>query len=188
MPHRLPTRPPFRFTAPPLMALALLVVGATIPGCQTGDADTNGRAEARVEPVDLQRSMSLEASTFAEPGAMLFKDEATFEPYRSGGLADLEVNWTQSDVVVVALGAQPTGGYWVKLTGAQRVGPQLYVQATASRPGPDAMVTQAVTYPIALGVIEKSPAQVVVPEVESLTGAEMPAAENVEAVEGEDGE
>lgn len=161
----------------PLAALCLLLplAGCVSQSPTEGDRAGDGDGESQsVEPVEIKRSLRADASTFQEPGAFLFKREADFQAYRRGPLMDLKVDWGSSDVVVVALGAQPTGGYWVHITGAQRVGPKLYVQAIASRPAAEDVVTQAITYPVATAVIEKTPAGSVTPEVESVTGQEPP--------------
>ena len=159
-------------SAPCLTAVLLLCLGA----CQTETRESQAPEPSgpqAVEPVEIMESMSVEASTFSEPGAYLFKREQDFESYRRGRLVDLEVDWDDSDVVVLALGSQPTGGYWAKIRSAQRVGPTLYIQAVANRPGPDEMVTQALTFPVAVAVVEKSAAGTVVPEVDSVTGRDL---------------
>lgn len=160
------------------LSFAALFLTLPLAGCaspsQTPDAAGEESGPRVVAPVDIQRTMRADVSTFQEPGAYLFKREADFEAYRRGPLMDMDVAWGSSDVVVVALGAQPTGGYWVHINGAQRVGPKLYVQAIASRPAAEDVVTQAITYPVAVAVIEKTQAGSVTPEVESVTGEEPP--------------
>jgi hypothetical protein len=70
-------------------------------------------------------------------------------------LSELEVDLDQYDLVLVALGQQPTGGYWVHITGLQRVGDVIYVEGIANAPADDEAVTQAQTYPYAAAVIPK---------------------------------
>ncbi|MFW6335823.1 MAG: protease complex subunit PrcB family protein [Phycisphaeraceae bacterium] len=166
---------PLRFFA--VLPLAALCLVLPLAGCASpSQSGTDGEdAGPRViEPVEIEQTMRADASTFQEPGAFLFKREAEFEAYRRGPLMELDVNWSDSDVVVVALGAQPTGGYWVHVTAAQRAGSRLYVQAIASRPAAEDVVTQAITYPVSVAVVEKTPAGSVTPEVESVTGEEPP--------------
>jgi hypothetical protein len=50
-------------------------------------------------------------------------------------------------VAAVFLGARPTGGYGVEITGTRRDGDTLVVEFVERRPGPDAIVTQALTAP-----------------------------------------
>lgn len=169
-----------RRVASPLATLPLAALCLVLPlaGCaSTSQSQTNGGEDSElrvIEPVEIKQTMRGDVSTFQEPGAFLFKREAEFEAYRRGPLMELDVDWGNSDVVVVSLGAQPTGGYWVSITGAQRVGPKLYVQAIASRPAAEDMVTQVITYPVSVAVVEKTPAGTVTPEVESVTGEEPP--------------
>lgn len=68
------------------------------------------------------------------------------------------VRWGQQVVVVVGQGTQPTGGYWVRVTGVElgerRGKPWLTVRYMANRPGPGDIVTQALTQPYSAVVVD----------------------------------
>ncbi|MEO1237961.1 MAG: protease complex subunit PrcB family protein [Planctomycetota bacterium] len=73
----------------------------------------------------------------------------------------VKVDFARHSVILLSLGEQPTGGYAAEITALQVKGNEVFVQATATRPGPEATVTQAITYPYAAVATEKLPAGVV---------------------------
>ncbi len=92
------------------------------------------------------------------PGVRLIKSEEQLRALGSDELLAIAVDFDDSDLVVVSMGEQPTGGYWCDVTAVQQVGNTLWVQATVNRPGEDEVVTQALTYPYCAAVIEKTAA------------------------------
>jgi hypothetical protein len=52
-----------------------------------------------------------------------------------------------STVVAIHAGQRPTGGYSVEVTGVERAGDDCTVRYRVRGPGPDDIVTQALTYP-----------------------------------------
>ena len=67
-----------------------------------------------------------------------------------------QVDFTRHMVVVVALGARSTGGYWVEVDGAYVGERLLTVEAIASSPGEACITTQAFTQPLDAALIPRS--------------------------------
>lgn len=71
--------------------------------------------------------------------------------------------------ILVTYGEKPTGGYAVEITGVAEKADRLVVTVKFAEPGPDDMVTQALTYPYDLMIIDDPD----LPSVEFVaTGAE----------------
>ncbi len=78
------------------------------------------------------------------------------EQFKALGLADAKpANFKTQDMILVGLGEQPTGGYWVHITQVFRVGDEIVVQATVNRPGEGDMTTQALTQPYCIATTAK---------------------------------
>ncbi len=58
--------------------------------------------------------------------------------------------------ILVTYGEKPTGGYTVEIAEIARQGEELFVTVQFSEPGEDEMVTQAITYPYDLAVVEET--------------------------------
>ncbi len=56
--------------------------------------------------------------------------------------------------ILVTYGEKPTGGYAVEITGVEEKSDKLVVTVKFTEPGPDDIVTQALTYPYDLMVID----------------------------------
>lgn len=74
--------------------------------------------------------------------------------------AGADIDFSQHSVILFSLGQQPTAGFSADINGLQLKGKQLYVQGTAVAPGPNAVTTQAITYPYAAVAVEKLPSGV----------------------------
>lgn len=77
------------------------------------------------------------------------------------------VDFDRETLLVASMGAMPTGGYGIRVTSVQAIpeqrgGFRVSVRLSVFDPEPDAMVTQAFTYPVDVAVIprEKWPAAV----------------------------
>lgn len=68
------------------------------------------------------------------------------------------LDFAGQSVVVASLGEKNTGGYSVEVTGVELVNGKLKVTVHESKPGPGAMVTQALTQPYHIVRIPKVPA------------------------------
>lgn len=58
-----------------------------------------------------------------------------------------QIDFSRSTLVVYAAGERPTGGYAVNVVEVRRMGSRIEVAVEVSEPAPDAIVTQALTYP-----------------------------------------
>ncbi|MBF0251073.1 MAG: protease complex subunit PrcB family protein [Alphaproteobacteria bacterium] len=96
---------------------------------------------------------------------------------------NVQVNWTRDMVVGVFLGVRNTGGYKVEITDVQNNGLVNHVTYTEIPPGAGAMVTQAMTNPYVLRVIEAS-AQPVVFSHRHFSTAQVPYGEYVRMIKG----
>ncbi len=66
-----------------------------------------------------------------------------------------KVDFEKSSVVLLGMGEQPTSGYSAKITGLQRIGDTIYVQAVFVRPDAGDAAAQVVTSPWAAAKIAK---------------------------------
>lgn len=149
-----------------LAAAALLCPAMMLTGCKSGgDGKKDGAADVTLaEPVEIVESKSGNSSALEAIGVMLVKTQAEYDAL---GDADIHpgVDFETQDLVIAALGEQPTGGYSIEITAIQQEGDMLFVEGKASKPG-DAAVTQALTYPYAAAVIANTDATIVVPDID----------------------
>lgn len=156
--------------------MALLVLTASLFACES--TTTAPKAGVPVNPtttpVTILRKFSGNDEALKFPAVMIVKSQAELQGINAKSLMDAKVDFAKESLVVVALGDKPTGGYWADITGIQAAGPQLFVQGWANKPGKDAVVTQAVTYPFAAAVISKTTATTVRSDVQSVMGKTKP--------------
>lgn len=79
-----------------------------------------------------------------------------------------EIDFAREMVVVVALGARPTGGYGVIVDGAYERDDRLEVIVSVQSPGKSCMLTQAVTQPVDIVRIPKTNRSVVFKDKENV--------------------
>lgn len=151
------------FTAFPLLSI----------GCAGGGSSATTTATAAPEPAPVAK--------FAEPVEILVKVSGEELPLESHGLglldrdaveglgldaafaeAGVAVDLNVHSVMLFSLGQQSTGGFAADINALQLKGDQLYVQGTAVAPGPDAVTTQAITFPYCAVAVEKLPAGVTI--------------------------
>jgi len=87
-------------------------------------------------------------------------------------LVNKNIDFKKRSLIVIAVGEQPTGGYWAHVTGVQRHGQMVYVQGVVNRPAADAIVTQALTYAYAAKVTG-----VLSSDIQNVAGQTPPAGE-----------
>ncbi len=160
-----------------LTSCAALLVFA---GCETSPAPSRQPVTALSDhrPVPILRNEPLNDPGLTQLGVMLINSRAELEQRapQAQALAEMEVDFAAESLLVLCLGERPTGGYWVRITGVQHdaAANALYVQGVANEPGPEAMVTQALTYPCDAAVIPKVRAAAVHPEIDSRTDMPLP--------------
>lgn len=99
------------------------------------------------QPVKMVESVNGNSTALKMIGPMLIKTQAEYDALGDANIYPGGVDFDQHDLVIVALGEQNTGGFSIDITSIQRVGSELAVNGKATRPGPDDIVTQAITYP-----------------------------------------
>lgn len=163
------------------MSVAAAMTGAAmLAGCGNGhkSAGVGPSAQPTVtvsEPVEIIAQAQGNDAALARGTVRLIDSADQLPALGLGGLPELgDVDFDQQDVVIFALGEQPTGGYWVHITGVQLVSNVLYVQATVNRPGEEDTVTQAVTYPYAAAVIAKTGASRALSDPTEVVGQPLP--------------
>ncbi|MEX0653909.1 MAG: protease complex subunit PrcB family protein [Phycisphaeraceae bacterium] len=158
-----------------LLALPLFAV-ALFAGCETTrtDAPDAGDAYQGARAVPVIQQMHGSDPALDAPRVTLIQDRPALDNLDADSFDELDVNFTEHDVVVFALGEQPTGGYWAHITGVQQVGDVLYVQGIVNQPGEDEAATQALTYPYAVAVIPKTDASIALSDIQEVTGETRP--------------
>lgn len=103
-------------------------------------------------------------SGVTEPGAVLITGEAGWKAHwqqHAGRIvptpAAPSVDFSRDSILTVYMGEQNSGGHSIEITGVKLAGGTLKVQVKETRPGPNAMVTMALTQPYHMVKIPKVP-------------------------------
>ncbi|MBC8063959.1 MAG: protease complex subunit PrcB family protein [Chlorobia bacterium] len=115
-----------------------------------GLALAQGRADVPFQVIDRGTQ-----SGEAEQGVKVLRTERAFEEFMKGNRAEdkiskltKQVDWNTEQVLVVFGGQQPTGGFGIDVKRISSVDIQrLVVEARLIKPGPNQLVTQALTTP-----------------------------------------
>jgi hypothetical protein len=73
-----------------------------------------------------------------------------------GGGEPPQIDFTREAALFVATGQRPTGGWRVGFAGVRKEGDALIIDAPVTGPGPDTIVTQALTSPYVVVAVEKA--------------------------------
>jgi PrcB C-terminal len=152
-----------------LLAALLMTAGM---GCQN-----QKMAMPATDPVPiLRRASGSDMAVKTEPLEVTLINSADALTAAAGDkLAALAVDFAHESLLVLSLGEQPTGGYWVRMTAVQQGPGGLYVQGLVNVPGDGEQVTPEKTYPYDAVVIPKSADQMVHPEMKNVAGQKPPA-------------
>lgn len=156
-----------------VVSMALGVVALLLAGCAS-EQQMDEPARGMAMPVEILDYMTGSDAALDQSRVLLVQSQGQLEEVAGDALAGLKIDFAVHSVVVLALGERATGGWWASITGLQRDGGLLYVQGTANKPGPDEMVTEALTYPFAAAVIPKTTNVQLVPEIDSVVGQPAP--------------
>lgn len=140
------------------------LAGSTLVGCKNG-----GSTEPAIDlaqPVTIIERVEGDSAALKTIGTMHIETQAQYDALGDANIFPGGVDFDACDLVIVALGEQPTGGYAVKIDAVQLDAGELAVTGKASVPGPDAVVTQALTYPYSAVVIPNTKADKVVPYID----------------------
>jgi hypothetical protein len=135
----------------PHAAAALLVL--LLAGCSAGDGPDaspgqTGSGTARELSVE-QIASDAPGRGSDHPQVVLARSSAALSQ-----ATGMEIpNPGQGTYLAAYWGAKPTGGYSVSVRGARAEGDRVTVRLALERPPPDAIVTQAFTYPYAVALL-----------------------------------
>lgn len=130
-------------------ALCTLLSAACANG--SGGADLGVNEEALRKPRLHWETFEDPKGTEAvgtEPIARLIRSEKSYQKLFGHGSPDID--WDDEVVLFYSAGQKNTGGYRVQITDLDRHGRHLHVTTTLVSPGPDCVVTQALTIPSVL--------------------------------------
>ncbi|HSK99428.1 MAG TPA: protease complex subunit PrcB family protein [Rubrobacteraceae bacterium] len=145
------------------VAATLLVLMIAV-GCAAGDgsgasdrtADPETSDEAREETAAQARALRVEGISSDAPGQGPEHPQVILAP--SAGALSRETGARVPDsgegiYLAVYWGRKPTGGYSLAVRSARLQGERVTIELALEKPAPDAMVTQALTYPYAVAVV-----------------------------------
>lgn len=136
-------------------------------GCKgSGDTCCGTCGGGLAQPVTIGERVNGNSAALKTIGALHIETKEQFEALGDANIFPGDLNFDDIDLVIVALGEQPTGGYSVNIESIQLAGGELAVAGKASSPGPDAVTTQALTYPYSAVVIPNTKADKVVPYID----------------------
>jgi hypothetical protein len=78
-----------------------------------------------------------------------------FDAAHPEGTKPPEVDFEKETVLVATMGMRSTGGYEIRFSDLKREGDAITVFLRTTSPGPDDMVTMALTYPFAIIAVAK---------------------------------
>ncbi|QDU32026.1 hypothetical protein KS4_00540 [Poriferisphaera corsica] len=145
-----------------------IVAGGFVAGCANSPKAAEGPEHSMSEPVAIKKAQAGSDEALNTAGVQVVNSDV--ELNELGADLDLQPNFDEESVVIVSLGEQNTGGYWVEITGVQQVGDTLYVQGVANQPAEDEMTTQVIEYPYAAVVVDKVDAVNVIPDLDQVSG------------------
>ena len=147
-----------------VVVMAALASFALI-GCKgTGGSSSGGGDLA--QPVMISERVNGSSAALKSLGTMHIETKADYDALGDAEIFPGGLDFDKYDLVIVALGEQPTGGYSVTIESIQLDGGELAVTGKASAPGPDAVTTQALTYPYSAVTIPNTKADKVVPYID----------------------
>jgi hypothetical protein len=133
-------------------ATILLVLLVTV-GCSAGEGSGSSDGPSRPEET---RELPVERVSSGAPGQGPERPRAIVAS--SAGVLSREIggnvpNSGEGTYVAVYWGRKPTGGYSLAVESARLEGDAVTVTLALKEPSPDAMVTQALTYPYAVAAV-----------------------------------
>ena len=164
-------------TVQQLIATVVILCSLSLIGCgKITVVNSNNQTAPAVasNTLNIEQQINGQSMALTRPNVFLINSEEQINATRSRQLKDLKIDFNTQSIVLIALGEQKSGGYWVKITGIQPAdNGDAYVQAIVNKPGKGQTTTSALTYPYAAIVTGKITGNVI-PEIESVTGQNMP--------------
>ena len=140
-----------RYVRSSLVLLVALLSAACTVTATSEEQEVPAVGAASADAIELQSSQHCGLTA---PGVVLVRSQAQWRELGrtlrtslpAEQLPDFDNHW----LVIAALGQKPTGGFSVELASARQSGDQLELRLRQSAPGPDDMVTQALTTPCSI--------------------------------------
>ena len=154
--------------------IAVVLIAVVLAGCGSAEKTAVPAPAASANPVTIIGCSHGNDPTLNGGVVKLIKSADELAALGAESLAGLNVDFAKTDLVVLALGEQPSDGYWAHVTGVQGVGDRLYVQGVVNAPGYDDQVSQTMTYPYCAATIAKTSATTALGDVEAVSGHEVP--------------
>lgn len=135
-----------------IRAATILLSLVLVVGCSAGNETSDRPSETSEEP----RELPVEMISSDEPGQGPERPRAVLAPSADALSAEVgpEVPDSGEGTYVAAYwGQKPTGGFSLAVKSARLEGEAVTVKLLLKEPPPDAMVTQALTYPYAVAVV-----------------------------------
>lgn len=149
-----------------LFVVAALACSALV-GCQKRVVPPAEEVRSDLaQPVTILERVTGDSSALKTVGTMHIDTQAQYDALGDANIFPGEINFDANDLVIVALGEQPTGGYAVNIASIQLQAGELAISGKATTPGPDAVTTQALTYPYSAVLIPNTAADKVVPYID----------------------
>ncbi|MGB0766951.1 MAG: protease complex subunit PrcB family protein [Phycisphaeraceae bacterium] len=150
------------------LAMAALVGAVGLTGCQSGSSDDEPEAKKTflAEPVAIVEKVDGDSPALKTISWTHVQTQGEYADLGDPNIFPGEIDFDTYDLVVVALGEQPTGGYAITIESLQLTGGELAISGKVTTPAPDAAVTQALTYPYSAALIANTQASSVVPYIE----------------------
>lgn len=150
----------------------------TLAGCgEVTVVNSNQQQETEVTAADtlsIQQQITGQSMALKLPNVFVINSQEQINATRSRQLKQLQIDFSKQSIVLIALGEQKSGGYWVHINGIQPAeNGNAYVQATVNKPAKDQITTKGMTYPFAAIVTGKITGTVI-PEIESVVGQPKP--------------
>ena len=143
-----------------LFVVAALACSALV-GCK-GDGDTQDTAGDLAQPVTILERVNGSSAALKTIGKMHIKTQQAYDALGDANIFPGEIDFDQNDLVIVAWGEKPTGGFSINIESIQLQGGELAVTGKASTPPADAVTTQALTYPYSAVLIPNTSADLIV--------------------------
>ena len=158
-----------------LFAVAPMFAAVLAAGCQSAPQQPEPMRDLavhQVEPVTIVDRAHGSDPALQQERVALIRTQDELAQLGAQSLQEMNVDLEQHDLVLVALGQQPTGGYAAEIESLQKVGDEIWVSGYARRPAEDAMTTQQLTYPYAVAVIPNAePGVQLASDIQSVEGA-----------------
>lgn len=150
----------------PMMKLFVVAAMAclVLTGCK-GDGDASDSADTGAElakPVSILQRVNGSSAALKSIGKMHIETKAAYDALGDANIFPGEIDFDANDLVIVAWGEKPTGGFSINIESIQLQGGELAVTGKASTPPADAITTQALTYPYSAVLIPNTSADLIV--------------------------